>query len=177
MKVDEIKVLLKSGDIAGAEAAAKAGLENDKDNFRLLMLYGTCRQLLGDEATFRDTYATVKAALDGKEVNLDGLTVGEWNRFEQLYQHLDQPELLRKGEPPHRVLKVEYVVLAVLIAFFAVSVAACWFGKATAEQMDLASRAMTGPSSVALYAGPVRENLNKNGVESALEFREDGKNR
>lgn len=166
MNIDEIKTLLKSGDIGGAEKAALEALENDKDNVRLLILYGACRQLLGDEATFRDTYATVKTALDGKEVEQDAVTAEEWNRFEQLYQQLDQPELLRKGDQPHGVLNMEYVVLALLIAV-AVGVAVYWFGKSVSAQMDLASRAVyAGPPQkdcrvLDLYRGPRQGELIK----------------
>ena len=53
MDIDEIKALLKSGDIAGAEAAAQELLTAEPDNVQAMMFYGTCRQLQGDEATFR----------------------------------------------------------------------------------------------------------------------------
>ena len=170
MKVDEIKVLLKSGDIAGAEAAAKAGLENDQDNVRLLILYGTCRQLQGDEATFRDTYATVKAALDGKDVELDAAMTEEWKKFETLHRNLDLPELLRKGDQSHGVWNVEYVVVALLIAI-AVGVAVYWFGKELNQPMEVNSQAMTGKC---IYAGPARENLNNEGEMSARKISRDG---
>ena len=53
MDIDEIKQKLKSGDVAGAEAAAKAALEAEPDNVRLLIVFGTCRQLQGDGSRSR----------------------------------------------------------------------------------------------------------------------------
>lgn len=172
MTVEDIKSLMKSGDIAGAESAAHELLTADPDNVQAMMLYGTCRQLQGDEATFRDTYVTVKAALDANEVELDTATAEEWKLYEMLHRNLDLPELLRKGDQSHSVLKTEYVVLALLIAV-AVGVAVYLFGKGVAEQMNVASQALYGgrpaealyagpPADVRdLYAGPRRDNLEK----------------
>lgn len=53
MKIEGIKNLLKSGDVAGAEAAAQELLAAEPDNVQAMMLCGICRQLQGDEATFR----------------------------------------------------------------------------------------------------------------------------
>ena len=143
MTIEAIKSLMKSGDIAEAEAAAQELLTAEPDNVQAMMLYGTCCQLQGDEATFRDTYATVKAALDANEIELNTVTAEEWEMFEMLHRNLDLPELLQKGDQAHSVLKTEYVVLALLIAI-AVGVAVYWFGKGVSDQMDVSS----------LYAGP-----------------------
>lgn len=51
--IDEIKSLMKSGDVAGAEALCRKALEKDQDNAVVKMLYATCRNLQGDEETFR----------------------------------------------------------------------------------------------------------------------------
>ena len=167
MTIEEIKSLMKSGDIAGAEAAAQELLTTEPDNVQAMMLYGTCRQLQGDEATFRDTHATVKEALDGKDVELDAAMTEEWKKFEALHRNLDQPELLWKGDQSHGVLKTEYVVLALLIAV-AVGVAVYFFGKEVAEQMDVASRPVYAgppqrdlPATESLYRGPRQGELNK----------------
>lgn len=167
MTIDGIKSLLKSGDIAGAEAAAQELLAADPDNVQAMMLYGTCRQLQGDEATFKDTYATIKAALDANEVELDTVTAEEWKLFEKLHRNLELPELLRKGDQPHDVLNMEYVVLALLIAV-AVGVAVYFFGKEVADQMNVASRAVyAGPpqgdlsATESLYRRPRQGELNK----------------
>ena len=139
MDIDEIKKLLAAGDVAGAEAAAKAALENDPDNVRLLIVFGTCRQLQGDEEAFLGTYELVRAALDEKKIELDATAAEEWKRFEALHERIAQPELLRKDDPPRAANLMEYVLLAVLIAA-ATGVAIWYFGRATCS----------------LYAGPPR---------------------
>lgn len=50
---DQIKSLMKSGDIAGAEALCKKALETHPDDAWLKRRYGMCRRLQGDEETFR----------------------------------------------------------------------------------------------------------------------------
>jgi hypothetical protein len=51
--IDQIKSLMKSGDIAGAEALCKQALETHPDDVWLKRRYGMCRRLQGDEETFR----------------------------------------------------------------------------------------------------------------------------
>lgn len=125
MNIDEIKKLLAAGDVAGAEAAAKAALENDPDNVRLLIVFGTCRQLQGDEEAFLGTYELVRAALDEKKIELDATAAEEWKRFKALHERIAQPELLQKGDPPRKSNLMEYVLIAVLIA--AGSAVAVWY--------------------------------------------------
>ena len=115
MNIDEIKELLKSGDVAGAEAAAQKLLESEPDNVQAMMLYGTCRQLQGDEATFRDAYRTVKEHLDDKPDALDAETKAAWARFDELYAKLDQPELRRRGSAPRKSAMLEYAIVAAVI--------------------------------------------------------------
>ena len=127
MDIDEIKKLLAAGDVAGAEASAKAALENDPDNVRLLIVFGTCRQLQGDEEAFLGTYELVRAALDEKKVELDATAAEEWKRFEALHERIAQPELLQKGDPPRKSNLMKYVMLAVVV-IAAVIVAVTCFG-------------------------------------------------
>ena len=47
--IDQIKTLLQSGDVAGAEALCRKALETHPDDAQLKMLFGLCRQLQGDE--------------------------------------------------------------------------------------------------------------------------------
>ena len=115
MKIEEIKNLMKSGDVAGAETAAQELLTADPDNVQALMLYGTCRQLQGDEATFRDTYTTVKEHLDAQPDALDAETTAAWKRFEELYAKLGQPELRRRGSAPRKNVMFGCAVVAALI--------------------------------------------------------------
>lgn len=159
MKIEDIKHLLKSGDVAGAERATMAELENDKDNVRLLILYGTCRQLQGDEAAFRDAHATIKAAVEVNDVDLDEVTDREWKSFEMLYKRLDQPELLRKGDHPRSPVLMEYVILAVLIVAATIGV---WifFGDeirgAVQIMQDVSPQSVRPDDCRHLYAGPPR---------------------
>ena len=51
--VDQIKSLMKSGDIAGAEALCRKALETHPDDAWLKRRYGMCRRQQGDEETFR----------------------------------------------------------------------------------------------------------------------------
>ena len=52
--LDQIKSLMKSGDIAGAEALCRQALEANPEDVAVRFLFATCRRLLGDEETFRD---------------------------------------------------------------------------------------------------------------------------
>ncbi len=146
MNIDEIRELLKSGDVAGAEAAAKAALETDPDNVRLMIVCGTCRQLQGDEEAFLGTYELVRAALDEKKVELDATAAEEWKRFKALHERIAQPELLRKGNPPREMsLMMELVIIVLLVA--AGCAAAMWcLGREVIREAEV--------SCLALYAGP-----------------------
>ena len=65
--IDEIKALMSAGEIAQADVSLKELLTQESDNLQAKMIYGTCRQLLGDEETFRrihDELAPVKDSLD-----------------------------------------------------------------------------------------------------------------
>ena len=115
MTIEDIKSLMKSGDVAGAEAAAQELLTAEPDNLQSMILYGTCRQLQGDEATFRDVYRAVKEHLDAKPDALDAETNAAWKRFDELYAKLDQPELRRRGSAPRKSAMSEYAIIAALI--------------------------------------------------------------
>lgn len=51
--LEQIKSILKSGDIAGAEVLCRMALEDDPDDVRLTLYLATCRRLQGDEEEFR----------------------------------------------------------------------------------------------------------------------------
>ena len=51
--LDEIKQMMSAGDTAEADEALKKLLASESENLEAKMLYGTCRQLLGDEETFK----------------------------------------------------------------------------------------------------------------------------
>lgn len=82
MTIEEIKSLMKSGDIAEAEAAAQELLAAEPDNVQAMMLYGTCRQLQGDEATFR----RIHDELAPKMVTVtEGETKSLWRKYHALW--------------------------------------------------------------------------------------------
>ena len=163
MNIDEIKKMMRTGDIAGAEAAAKSALENDPDNVRLLIVFGTCRQLQGDEEAFLGTYELVRAALDEKKVELDATEAEEWKCFKALQQQIAQPELLCKGDPPRAANLMEYVLLAVLIAA-ATGVAIWYFGSSiqnglTTANVDWKYHGETTANVDWKYRGPTTANV------------------
>ena len=149
MIIEEIKSLMKSGDVAGAEAAAQELLTAEPDNVQAMMLYGTCRQLQGDEATFRDTYRLVKEHLDAKPDALDAETKAAWARFDELYAKFDQPELRRRGSAPRKSAMLEYAIVAALIV--AALVTGAWlFGGTIMAQLKV------GPEAVMTCCAAVR---------------------
>lgn len=94
MDIDEIKALLKSGDVAGAEAAAQELLAAEPDNVQAMMFYGTCRQLQGDEATFRrihDELAPKMATV------ADGEKQGHWRKYREEFVRIAHVDQLRLG--------------------------------------------------------------------------------
>jgi hypothetical protein len=64
---DQIKSLMKSGDVAGAEALCRKALEADPDNAWLKRRYGICRRLQGDEETFRRISDELAQELEKKQ--------------------------------------------------------------------------------------------------------------
>ena len=64
---DEIKRLAAAGDIARAEEALKELLAAEPENLEAKRLYGTCRQLLGDEETFRRIHAELAPMMENIE--------------------------------------------------------------------------------------------------------------
>ena len=81
MNIDEIKTLLKSGDIAGAETAAQELLTAEPDNVQAMLLYGTCRQLQGDEATFRRIHDELAPKMESV---MDDNALLLWRRYRAL---------------------------------------------------------------------------------------------
>jgi thioredoxin-like negative regulator of GroEL len=84
--LDEIKQMMAAGDTAQADEALKDLLANEPDNLQAKMLYGTCRQLLGDEETFRrihDELAPVMERLGKNEPEKE--TVSLWKKYHALW--------------------------------------------------------------------------------------------
>ena len=161
MTIDEIKSLLKSGDVAGAAEAAEELLKGDPDNVRAMMLFGTCQQLLGDDAAFELTHETVREAVLRMSLGDCPELADEWAKFDGLHRQLTQPVLVRRGTKV-RPMTMEYVVLATLIAA-ALGVGFWLFGRqilSTYEVLGL----YAGPryeDFKTLYAGPREDTLQK----------------
>ena len=84
--LDEIKKLMADGETAQADEALKELLEKEPDNLQAKMLYGTCRQLLGDEETFRRIHDELVPVMEkcGKgNSNLEEVRM--WSRYQDLY--------------------------------------------------------------------------------------------
>lgn len=79
--IDQIKSLIKSGDIAGAAALCKQALEADPANAELKMRYGLCRQLLGDEETFKRIHDELAPEMEKKPTSL-------WRKYHKLWLSL-----------------------------------------------------------------------------------------
>ena len=96
--LDEIKQLMAAGDTAGADEALKDLLAKEPDNLQAKILYGTCRQLLGDEETFKhihDELAPVMERLEKEEPKTE--TVSLWKKHQRLWEYLIVSGLVLAG--------------------------------------------------------------------------------
>ena len=145
--IDEIKQLMAAGDTAQADEALKELLANEPDNLQAKMLYGTCRQLLGDEESFKrihDELAPGMERLEKKEPKAEAVSL--WKKYHALWMTL---------------------IVAGLILAGAVG-AAYYYGKNIMAQFEAATTGLyAGPeyfqmqqlrqNSQSLYAGPPQE--------------------
>ena len=93
--LDEIKALMSAGETAQADVALKELLAQEPDNLQAKMLYGTCRQLLGDEETFRRIHGELapemeKLADDPLTVDtiVPAETLSLWKKYHALWMTL-----------------------------------------------------------------------------------------
>lgn len=137
MNVDEVKSLMRSGDVAGAEGAAKELLAAEPDNAEVQMLYGTCRQLLGDGRTFDEIHDALasKMVTEGNEE-----TLSLWRRYHKLWL----------------ILIAGGLVLAAGGVLYFAEDAAQLFGE-TNVAADNVAREIISPQN--LYAGPPNKGL------------------
>ena len=82
LSIDEIKNRLRSGDVTGAETVAQELLATEPDNVQAKMLYGTCRQLQGDDETFRRIHDELVPKM---ATVVDGETQGLWRKYHTLW--------------------------------------------------------------------------------------------
>lgn len=83
----EIKRLMAAGETAKADEALKELLANEPDNLQAKMLYGTCRQLLGDEATFRRIHDELAPVMEAAS-RADERCVSMWRKYHALWLSL-----------------------------------------------------------------------------------------
>lgn len=102
--LDEIKQMMATGETVQADEALKELLEKEPTNLQAKMLYGTCRQLLGDEETFRrihDELAPVMVKLS--DIPPEALTsvppetLSLWKKYHALWMSLIVSGLVLAG--------------------------------------------------------------------------------
>ena len=101
--LEEIKQLMVAGDTAQADAALKELLAAEPDNLQAKMLYGTCRQLLGDEETFKRIHDELVPKMEklGKSKVLSHtleLWQGYHKAFNEMSDTVTKTILIDKGE-------------------------------------------------------------------------------
>lgn len=96
--LDEIKQLMAAGETAQADEALKDLLAAEPDNLQAKMLYGTCRQLLGDEETFRRIHEDLASEME-KLVKEEpkAETVSLWKKYHVLWMTLIIAGLMLAG--------------------------------------------------------------------------------
>ena len=124
----EIKKLMALDKVPKAEAALKEILAKEPDNLQAKMLFGLCRQLLGDEETFRRIYDEVAPKMERLPPSEQrSETVSLWKKYRTLWKSL--------------------IVGGLVLAGTAVA-AVMYFGRTPKHQMAVADEVMTG------YRGP-----------------------
>ena len=137
--LDEIKQMMSAGDTAQADEALKELLAQEPDNLQAKMLYGTCRQLLGDEETFKrihDELAPVMGCLKGDSIGI--IEIKMWEKYSTLYSDMHENVLSRLVTEDDGAVGMEYVVLAILI-ILALVMGVVYFGATVVEQMNAQS--------------------------------------
>ena len=95
----EIKQKMAAGDIAQAEEALKELLAAEPGNLEAKMLYGTCRQLLGDEETFRRIHGEIAPMMERlceQETPID--SVSTWNKCHKTFLELASDGLVKETD-------------------------------------------------------------------------------
>ena len=83
--LDEIKQMMAAGDTAKAAEELKELLAKEPQNLQAKMLYGTCCQLLGDEATFKSIHDEVAIRIYTKKHKIQEEELSIWNQFHGLW--------------------------------------------------------------------------------------------
>lgn len=135
--IDEIKQMMVAGDAAKAAEALKELLAKEPDNLQAKMLYGICRQLLGDEDAFKRIHGELapemeKLADDPATVDttVPNETISLWKKYHALW-------------------------ITLIIGGLVLASGIYVIGRNIVNQFNAASAAMTG------YRGPPREELRR----------------
>lgn len=89
MTSKDIKALLQNGKIDQASEACASEMKKHPDNLELKLLYGTCRQLLGDTATFQRIHDELAPTLDPLEATNDSsCLVDQWRNYKKALRYL-----------------------------------------------------------------------------------------
>ena len=144
--LDEIKQLMVADETAQADEALKELLAAEPNNLQAKMLYGTCRQLLGDEETFKRIHDELVPELEN--MPSQAVDAEMWLQYKTLYSDMRKDTLCtRQLTEDDRAIRMEYVVLAILILIALVT--GVWFlGKEIKRQIKLMTYSLT------TYAGP-----------------------
>ena len=87
--LDEIKQMMAAGDTAQADEALKELLAVEPNNLQAKMLYGTCRQLLGDEETFKRIHDELAPEVERLEKSDSTTETGSlWKKYHQTFTEL-----------------------------------------------------------------------------------------
>ena len=98
MTLDEIKKLMAAGETAKADEALKELLAKEPDNLQAKMLFGLCRQLMGDEKTFKRIYDEVAPKMERlppSEQRTETVTL--WKKYRALWLYLIGVALVLAG--------------------------------------------------------------------------------
>lgn len=89
MTREDIKSLMQNGKIDQAAEVCEAILREHPDDFEVKLRYGTCRQLLGDTATFQRIHDELAPTLDPLEKDGDtSCLVDQWRNYKKAFRYL-----------------------------------------------------------------------------------------
>ena len=131
--LEEIKQLMVAGDTVQADVALKELLAKEPDNLQAKMLYGTCRQLLGDEKTFKRIHDEIVMEMANKDATeLQTETASLWRKYHALWMKLIVGGLVLAGG----------------------GTTAWYFGRVVLDMFGVSCVPVQGRHESALYAGP-----------------------
>ena len=88
--LDEIKQMMANGDTAQADEALKKLLAKAPENLQAKMLYGTCRQLLGDEETFKRIHDELAPEMLEQKTEVQSEVDSQWMMYHRTFMELAQ---------------------------------------------------------------------------------------